>query len=158
LSTSGLDRSAEFSFAIDHVEKILDRRLSITSFYLSANAAIATVIGLLVKDAQLQQELLPAAILLLIVAGLGACWIWRSLIKQYERLLDWWYARLREMESAIPDSARLVTREYQELYAPARNGKHVTRIGMTQRELALNWIFIGLYLTFGAGIILSLLL
>jgi hypothetical protein len=110
-----------------------------------------------VKDAQQQQELLPVAILLLLAAGLGACWIWRSLIKQYKRLLDWWYARLRELEAGLPDSARLVTREYQELYAPATSGKSVTRIGMTQRELALNWIFIGLYLVFGAGIVLSLL-
>jgi hypothetical protein len=147
----------EYSLALAHTEKLLDRRLSITSFYLSVNAAIATVIGLLVKDAQLQQEFLPVAVLFLLVAGLGACWIWRSLIKQYERLLDWWYARLREMESAIPDSAQLVTREYQELYALPKTGKHATRIGMTQRELALNWIFIGLYLVFGAGIILSLL-
>ena len=111
----------------------------------------------MVKDAQLQQDFLPAVILFLLTAGLGACWVWRSLIKQYERLLDWWYARLREMESTIPDSAQLVTREYQELYAPAKSGKRVTRIGMTQRELALNWIFIGLYLVFGVGIILSLL-
>jgi hypothetical protein len=147
----------EYSLALAHTEKLLDRRQSITSFYLSVNAAIATVIGLLVKDAQHQQELLPVAILLLLAAGLGACWIWRSLIKQYKRLLDWWYARLRELEAGLPDSARLVTREYQELYAPATSGKSVTRIGMTQRELALNWIFIGLYLVFGAGIVLSLL-
>jgi hypothetical protein len=152
-----LDRPSQYKFAIGHVEKLLDRRLSITSFYLSVNAAIATVIGLLVKDAQLQQELLSFAILLLIAAGLGACWIWRSLIKQYERLLNWWYARLRELEAGLPDSARLVTREYEELYAPAKGGKPAPRIGMTQRELALNWIFIGLYVVFGAGIILSLL-
>ena len=157
MSPSGLDRTTEFSFAADHVEKLLDRRLSITSFYISVNAAIATVIGLLLKDAQLQQELLPIAILLLLSAGLGACWIWRSLLKQYERLLDWWYARLREMESALPDSAQLVTREYQELYASAKSGKSSTRIGMTQRELALIWIFVGLYIVFGTGIILSLL-
>jgi hypothetical protein len=157
LSTSVLDRNAEFSCAVGHVEKLLDRRISVTSFYLSVNAAIATVIGLLVKDAQVQQELLPATIFLLIVAGLGACWIWRSLIKQYERLLDWWYARLREMESGLPDSTQLVTREYQDLYALPKSGKSATRIGMTQRELALNGIFIGLYLVFGAGIILSLL-
>jgi hypothetical protein len=157
LSTSVLDRNAEFSFAVDHVEKLLDRRISITSFYLSVNAAIATIIGLLVKDALLQQQLLPVTILLLIAAGLGACWIWRSLIKQYECLLDWWYARIREMESGLPDSAQLVTREYQELYALPKGGKSAIRIGMTHRELALNWIFIGLYLVLGAGIILSLL-
>jgi hypothetical protein len=151
-----MDGMNEFNAAVDHTEKLLDRRQSITSFYLSVNAAIATVIGLLLKDAQLQQEFLPLAILLLLAAGLGACWIWRSLIKQYERLLDWWYARLREMESGLPEPARLITREYQELYAPAKSGKHVMRIGMTQRELALNWIFIGLYLVFGAGTILSL--
>ena len=76
---------------------------------------------------------------------------------QYEILLDWWYARLRELEASIPDSARLITREYEDLYVAAKDRKPAKRIGMTKRELALNWIFTGLYTAFAAGIVLSLL-
>jgi hypothetical protein len=144
-----------YQLAQGHVEKLLDRRQSITSFYLSVNAAIATVVGLLLKDAQLRQEWLAVAILGLLGAGLGACWIWRSLLHQYERLLDWWYARLREMEEAMPDSAKLITREYQDLYVLAAKTQSKQRLSMTQRELTLNGIIMGVYAAFGAGIILS---
>lgn len=145
----------ELKIAFEHVEKLLDRRQSITSFYLSVNAAIATVIGLLLKDSQLKQEWLVVSILGMLGAGLGACWIWRSLLRQYERLLDWWYARLREMEAAMPDSAKLITREYQDLYVSAPKAPAKRRLSMTQRELTLNWIITGVYAAFGIGIVLS---
>ena len=71
---------------------------------------------------------------------------------QYEILLEWWNARLRELEAAMPDSARLITREYQDLFVTAEPAQ---QIGMTKRELALNWIFTGLYVLFAVGIGLS---
>jgi hypothetical protein len=142
----------EFQYAMEHVEKLLDRRQTNTSFYLSVNAGILAVIGLLLSEFQSRQDWLPVSILLLAFAGLIACWIWRSLLHQYEILLDWWYARLRELESAMPDSARLVTREYDELYVAAKDERPSKRIGMTKRELALNWVFLGLYLAFVIGI------
>ena len=116
------------------------------------------MIGLLIKDADLSGWWLIAALLLLLVAGLIACWIWRSLLRQYEILLGWWYARLRELEESLPDSSRLVTREYQELYLDAKNKPFRQKIGMTSRELALNWIFTVIYLSFAVGILVSLIL
>ncbi len=88
----------DFKFGLEHVEKLLDRRQAITTFYLSVNAGIASIVGLLLKDAQLKQEWLLISVLLLLGAGLITCWIWRSLLQQYAILLDWWYARLREMK------------------------------------------------------------
>jgi len=55
----------------------------------------------------------------------------------------------------MPDSAQLVTREYQELYLNAAERKPSQRIGMTKREVALNWVFTGLYGTFAIGILCS---
>jgi len=141
----------------DHIEKLLDRRQTTTSFYLSVNTGILAVIALLVKDAQLAGLWLPGSIVLLLIAGLIACWIWRSLLHQYAILLDWWYARARELEAQIPDSTQLLTREYQELYLKVKGRKASQRIGMTERELLLNAIFMGLYAIFGLGIIISLL-
>lgn len=141
----------EYKLAANHIEKLLDRRQSTTSFYLSVNTAIAAVIGLLLKDADLAAFWLVAAILLLLVAGFVACGIWRSLLHQYEILLDWWYSRLRELETKLAEeSARLVTREYQELY---KSAKPKQKIGLTKRELILNWLFSTLYVIFAVGII-----
>ena len=147
----------EFRFAFDHLEKLLDRRQAITSFYLSVNAAIITVIGLLLKDAPVQQDWLPVAVLVLLVAGIGACWIWRSLLQQYALSLSWWYARLRELEAALPDSSKLFTREYQDLYGATDSTKAPKRVSMTSREMALNWVITVLYAAFGIGIIASLI-
>jgi hypothetical protein len=79
----------QFQLVLTHVEKLLDRRQSTTSFYLSVNTGILAAIGLLAKDAQLQEDWLTVSILLLLIAGLIVCWIWRSLLRQYEILLDW---------------------------------------------------------------------
>ena len=147
----------EFQVTLAHIEKMLDRRQSTTSFYLSVNSGILAVIGLMLKDSLLTGGWLAVSILLLLCTGLIVCWIWRSLLRQYEILLDWWYARLRELEASIPGSAQLVTREYQSLYATAKERKPAKQIGMTKRELALSWIFAGLYAAFAAGILLNLL-
>ena len=64
-----------FSLAFDHVEKLLDRRQSTTSFYLSVNSGILAIIALLVKDSGLTGLWLAASALLLIIAGFIACWI-----------------------------------------------------------------------------------
>jgi hypothetical protein len=153
-----MNKKVEFSLASTHVEKILDRRQSTTSFYLSVNTAISAVIGLLLKDAGVTGGWLTASVLVLLCAGLIACWIWRSLLHQYEILLDWWYTRLRELEADMPDSAQLVTREYEDLYVAAKEKSPSEQIGMTERELALNWVFTGLYVAFAAGIVINLLM
>lgn len=150
-----MESSNELKFTSDHIKILLDRRQSTTTFYLSVNAGILAVIGLLVKDAQMQAPWLVVSIVLLLIAGLIACWIWRSLLYQYEILLDWWYARLRELEESLPEPARLVTREYQELYLSASTRSPMRRLGMTRRELALNAVFMALYGLFAVGLLLT---
>jgi hypothetical protein len=145
-----------YNLVFDHTEKLLDRRQSTTSFYFSVNTAITAVIGLLIKDSGLTGGWLVASVLMLLTAGLIACWIWRSLLRQYEILLDWWYERLRELESTLPNTTKLVTREYQDLYVNVKKKSFSHKIGMTQRELALNWVFTVLYITFAVVIVVNL--
>ena len=148
----------KFRLVFDHTYNVLKRRQNTTSFYFSVNTAIFAIIGLLVKDFDLQGLWLSFSILLLILAGLIACWIWRSLLRQYEILLDWWYARLRELETEMPDIPNLITREYQDLYLATKDKNPRERIGMTTRELALNWVFTALYAVFAVGIALNALM
>lgn len=146
-----------FAFSFEHIEKLLDRRQNITSFYLSVNAGILAVIGLLLKDAQLATGWLEISVLTLLAAGLIACWIWRSLLQQYDVLIGWWYARLREIEASTSDSLKLIAREYQELYIEIKNRMPHKRLGLTKQELALNWLFVSLYLSFALGILWGVL-
>lgn len=110
-----LEQSEELKHTLTHVEKLLDRRQTTTSFYLSVNTAIVAVIGLLLKDTQLAVKWLTFR------SAPSVCRFHRLLdlaffLRQYEILLEWWYARLRELEALKPDSAQLVTREYEDLY------------------------------------------
>ena len=146
----------DFETAFSHIQKLLDRRQSTTSFYLSVNTVVLAVIGLLLKDAQLTGVWWAVSILALLGEGVLVCWIWRSLLYQYETLLDWWYTRLRELEAADPESAKLITREYEDLYVQTKEvGSARQQIGMTERELILNTIFIALYGAFAIGILLT---
>ncbi len=145
-----------YQTAINHVEALLDRRQSTTSFYFSVNTAIFAIVGLLIKDSGLAGIWLVISVFVLLTAGVIACWIWRNLLLQYEALLNWWYTRLRELEVNIPESSRLVTREYQEFYGEKKKASSV-QIGMTKRELVLNWVFTVLYIAFAVGVILNIL-
>lgn len=144
-----------YQLAIDHIEKLLDRRQATTTFYLSVNTAISAAIGLIINNNQLAGWWLVGALLLLIATGIMACIIWRSLLYQYRIMLGWWYQQLRNMEATMPESARLFTREYQELIVQGKDKKEKSepRVGLTSRELALNWVFMGLYITLGISII-----
>ena len=143
----------EYTLAVNHAEKLLDRRQFTTSFYLSVNTGIVAVIGLLLQGGPLTNIWKAGAIILLLGAGFIACWIWRSLLHQYETLLRWWYARIRELEVTVPHSAKLITREYEDLYVAADRAKPAQRIGLTQREMALNLILTVLYSIFTVSIV-----
>jgi len=146
----------DYQIAIDHTEKLLDRRQTITSFYLSVNTAIAAAIGIILKDGQLTGWSLTGALLLLMAMGFIACAIWRSLLRQYQIMLRWWFKQIRELEADRPDTAQLFSREYQELILGGvdRNAKPKAKIGLTSRELALNWVFTGLYGLLGVAIVI----
>jgi hypothetical protein len=143
-------KTDDLEFAFSYVDKLIARRQATTSFYLSVNTGILAVMGLLFKDAHLTGIWLVASLLLLLCAGFLVCWVWRSLLSQYEILLDWWYARVRELEAHIPDSARLVSREYNELYKTERPGR---KLSTTKLLVILNWMLSGLYVAFAVGLV-----
>lgn len=138
-------RERELNFAFEHIEKLLDRRHTMTTFYVSVNTVILAILGILVQSVHIETRLLAMCVGLLLTAGFMTCWIWRSLLQQYKTLIGWWYSRLREIEDSIPNSFRLINQEYEDLYLRTK------KIGMTQRELVLNWLLSSLYFIFLAG-------
>ena len=144
-----------YKIAFAHVEELLNRCQSTTSFYFSVYTAIFVIVGLLMKDAGLAGIWLVISVLILLSAGIIACWVWRTLLQQYEILLDWWYTCLRMFEADMPEEPRLVTCEYQEFYGEKKKASSI-KIGMTKRELVLNWVFTSLYLAFVIGVVFNL--
>ncbi len=63
---------------------------------------------------------------------------------------------LCEMEAALPELERLITREYNELYGGGQPDKSKL-IHMTGRERTLTTIFMVLYVVFALGVVWTLL-
>lgn len=142
----------EYELFLSQVNEFMNRRQNVTTIYLSVNAAISGAIAFLISDAKLGSWKLQFSIVLLLIAGIVACSLWRRLIMQYSLLLGWWYEQIRLIEADINDCRKLITKEYQNLYSPTQ-GKR--KIGLSNYEIGLSWLFIIIYLTFGLIIFLQ---
>jgi hypothetical protein len=148
----------EYRLFLDYTIRMIERRGSITTTYLSVNAAVIGAIAFVFKDLQLVETAKLISGLVLIFAGLVACILWRKLIVQYSTLLKWWYERLREIEDQLPASSHVLKREYSELYATGKTrGKRPPDVSLTDDETWLSTIFMLLYLI-AAAVIVALLL
>ncbi len=150
-----LPHSDEYQVFLGQVNILTERRQLVTTTYLSVNTAIVGAMAFLFKDGQLGVWTQQASVLVLLTAGLIACSLWRRLIVQYNTLLGWWYAQLRDLEAAMPSSQKLLTREYHALYAKKPNRAPV---GLSRYETRLAWLFTLLYFAFGAAIVVTLVL
>lgn len=136
----------EYPLFIDQTDKLADRRQAVTRTYLSVNAGIFGVIAFVMKDVQMLDWGKRTSLLLLLVAGVVICDLWRRLINRYSELLKWWFKQLRALEEKISDSSKLLTEEYKDLY----NDEH---IGIAKYETRLITIFQILYVAFGVGML-----
>lgn len=149
-----MDKQDEYRLFLDYVVKMTERRGTITTTYLSVNAAIAGALGLIFRDIQPHVWGQQLAGLVLLLAGIIACNLWRRLINQYSILMKWWYEKLRILEPSMPNSSQLLVKEFKELYQ-ASSGK--PSIGLTHYETQLTWLFTALYILFGIAIAIVLI-
>src|SRR5215510_11316211 len=139
----------DYERAISQVKVLTDNRQAVTSTYLSVNTAIIGAIAFLLKDGQISGPAQDVAILVFMGSGVVVCDLWRRLLAKYNSLLGWWYEQIRKLESEIPASFKLYTREYEELYTKPKNR---SRIGLSSYQAGLTWIFTMIYLIFGAAV------
>ncbi len=152
---TSVTRTDEYELFLGHVYKLAERRQTTTATYLSVNAALTGVLAFLFKDGHLSGSISLVSALILLFSGVVACGLWRRLITHYSALIDWWYKQLREMEDIIPNSSKLIIKEYKELFID-KKGKGP--IGITRYETSLTWLFTIIYLVFGLAILVLLIL
>lgn len=140
----------EYTFYVDHTQRLSERRQTATQTFLTINTAIFTILAFLFKDAGFQARQLVPVSLPLFVAGLLVCWLWRRILLQYKELIGWRYKQLRAIEQQLPDSYRMLSKEWDEYYKP-RDGK--PGFNFTNLEQQLPVMFSGLY---AAGLALML--
>ncbi len=140
----------EYQLFLEQVNKLAERRQSVTSTYLTVNAAIIGAVAFLFQDGYVSGWTQQGAVLVLFVAGIAACDIWRRLIVQHTTLLKWWFERLHDLEDAMEESSKLVKKEYEDLYVK-KKGR--APIGLTRYETRLTWVFTVVYVVFGLAIV-----
>lgn len=143
----------EYRLALEQANKLAERRQAVTATYLSVNAALTGAIAFIFKDGNLPTITSEVAVLAILISGIVACGLWRKLIMHYSELTGWWYEQIRSLESQL-EGNQLITKEYQMLYFK-QTGKKDTRI--TPYETNLTWLFTGIYLVFGCGLLVAII-
>ena len=147
-----MTRESEYTTFLDLVNHLSERRQTVTATYLSVNAALIGALAFLLQDGALPDWQQRTAVLVLFGAGIVACDLWRRIIKQYNVLLGWWYEQLHSLEEALPDSSRLIKREYEQLYA-RKVGRRP--LGLSRYERRLTWVFTAAYVLFALVIVVG---
>lgn len=145
----------EYELFLSHVYKLAERRQTVTTTYLSVNAALTGAIAFLFKDGQLSGLAPQISVLTLLLSGIVACSLWRIQITYYSKLMGWWYEQLRTLEETLQNSRKLITKEYHDLFI-RKQGKGA--IGITRYEISLTWLFTIIYLVFGLAILITIIL
>jgi hypothetical protein len=142
----------EYRLFLDQIHRLTDRRQTVTTAYLTVNAAIVGALAFLFKEGYMPGWPQQASALALFAAGLVACDLWRRLILQYSTLLDWWYEQLRALEERVSECSGLIGKEYAELYGGGQGG---SRVGLTRYQIGLTWLFTAIYGIFALSILVT---
>lgn len=142
---------ATYARAWERATALLKRRQAASSLGLGVNTALLAAISFIARSDTLTPVFRGLAAALLMIAGIAACDLWRRSLLDYQRLMAWWYDRLRVLEEAMPRTDRLASAEYEALYAPGS-----AKVGLTRHELRLIVVLSSLHvaftaLTFGAA-------
>lgn len=138
----------QYKLFLGHANNLTERRQKVTATYLSVNAAIIGIVTFVLKDVQVTGWNKHLSMLMLLLAGIFVCDLWRRVIKKYSTLIGWWYAQVRNIEEEMnersedSDIRNLVQKEYKEVYHD-ESGKPVN--GLTYYETRLTWIFTLIY-------------
>jgi hypothetical protein len=145
-----IDKFEEYKFYYDGTQKLSERRQTTTQIYLTINTALFGAIAFLVKDAGLTGWLLVGAIAPLFLFGIVICSIWKSLLANIRTFLDWKYKQLREMETAFPETSRLITKEFEAFYTSGNR-----KFSFSDLEARLPTILSIIYIIYGIAMIIG---
>jgi len=148
MSDRGLDPTT-YARAWDRAQGLLGRRQAASSLGLGVNTALLAAMAFVMRGQQL--AILPRmfVIAVLLSAGIIACLHWMRSLKDYQRLMSWWYDKLRELEEDLADPRdRLATAEYDALYGPKVADDQ--RVSLTTHEMTFIKVLLGLHCVFAA--------
>lgn len=149
-----MTKDEEYKLILDQTNILMERRQNVTTVYLTVNAAIGGAISFIFNTGMLSSIPQKLSLLLLLGAGLVACFIWCRLIQAYRKILKWWFGKLRETEAEISDISCVINQEYNHFYN-AKTAEEKVSIAGYEENLAVTLLVI--YAFFSVGVILSII-
>jgi hypothetical protein len=113
----------QYRLFVETEERLVSRRQEENRFFLSVNALLVTVIGVLIRQ-NISDRKAAAGILLLSVAGIVLCYAWRGIIDSYKTLNAAKFDIIDQFEEQLP--ARMFGAEWDA--AQRRNYQPFTTI------------------------------
>jgi hypothetical protein len=141
------DVMEQYKLFVDTEERLVDRRQEENRFFLSVNALLVTVVGILIK-LNISDRKAGGGILLLSCAGIVLCYAWRSIINSYRILNEAKFVIIGMFEKQLP--SRMFGAEWDA--AQARNYRPFTGI-----ERIVPLVFGALFIASGAVGLLGLI-
>jgi hypothetical protein len=147
-----MDKFDEYKFFAEATAELASRRQNATEVYLSVNTAVFALIAFLLKDVGIEGRLLALLALPLFAVGVFACAVWYKLIYRYKCLIAWRYEQLMQMESALPDSHRMYTKEWTDFFQPHEAKQ---KFGFSTLEVWLPRVILVLYVVYGGAFLVA---
>lgn len=136
-------------------DRISERRVTANSFFLSANAIIATLMGLFLTNEGAGYAAVEI-ISILAASGLILCYVWRRLIQSYKDLNSAKFQIINLIEEKLPVAG--FAAEWNYLESGGRYGRH-TRLSVVEGRIPFLFMLIyGLLLIYTVAPIVQLLL
>jgi hypothetical protein len=142
----------EYKLFSELVQHLSERRQTASQTYLAVNTAAFGVLAFLAKDAGFHGWGLVGVSVPLFFVGIIACVIWHKIVTHFREIIGWHYQQLRDMEEALPESARIYSLEFERFYL-AQAGKR--GFSFSQLEIWLPRLFIALYAIYAMGIVVA---
>ena len=106
-----MEKYDEYKLLYQRTEKLSERRQATSQIYLTINTAIFGAIAFVVKDSGIEGWNLFYVISPLFLVGILICIIWLNIVLNLEKILNWQYKQLRELETEIRGSSRIFSKE-----------------------------------------------
>lgn len=149
---SQIGKFDEYKLFVENTQKLSERRQKANEVMLAINSATFTILAFLVKDSGFASWRLFFFSLPLFFVGILICCLWQRIIAQFKVLIGWRYEQLRKMEAQMPDSYRLITKEWDEGYDPQGGDE---RFGFARLEVWVPRLILALYVLSLIGSIIA---
>lgn len=130
----------QYKLFVDTSEKLVARRQTVNTFFLSVNALLLSAIGTIAKEV-ITTPITIIGILAISIAGILLCFGWRRLVKSYHQLNAGKFDVIDHLEQYLP--ASLFKAEWEAL---GRGNDPDKYIPFTKTEATIPIVFIILYL------------